>query len=310
MQLKAQRYLAMVAVTGSFSATARHFRVPASSVSRFIAALEQEAGQQLLYRNTRGVKLTDAGERYYVQIRTVLELLDAADEELAGNAGSIRGLVRINAPAAFGRLHFGKLIIELQSVYPELITELTLTDDFIDPVREGADIIFRVGHLEDSGLIGRQICQQRYVLCASPAYLRARGEPKTPEELIDHDCLVHTGNGGSERWYFRLPDDGLPSVVDVTGPIRSNNSEMLLQAALAGKGVVLLPSWLMDRARIENNELKILLPHLEGAVNASPSQMHLISPENRLRSNKVRAVWDYLINAIGSPPYWDLSFIT
>ena len=131
MHLKAHRYFAMVAVTGSFSATAKHFQVPASSVSRFIATLELEVGQQLLYRNTRAVKLTDAGERYYSQIRTVLELLDAADEEITGNLGVIRGLVRINAPAAFGRLHLSRSMIELQSIFPELSIELTLTDEFV-----------------------------------------------------------------------------------------------------------------------------------------------------------------------------------
>jgi len=305
MQLKAQRYLAMVATTGSFSATARHFRVPASSVSRFIAALEQEAGQQLLYRNTRGVKLTEAGERYCLQIRTVLELLDAADEELAGNVGTIRGTVRINAPATFGRLHFGRLIIELRSLYPELTVELTVTDEMIDPVKEGADIIFRIGNLEDSGLIGRRICEQRYVLCASPVYLSQREEPYAPEQLRDHTCLVHIVNGGAERWYFRGPEGGLPIMVDVTGPIRSSNSELLLYAALAGEGVVLVPSWLLKREAFATQQLKVLLPDFEGAVNALPSQMYLISPENKLRSQKVRAVWDFLLTAIGSPPYWD-----
>ncbi|MBP2839346.1 MULTISPECIES: LysR family transcriptional regulator [Pseudomonas] len=304
MQLKAQRYLAMVATTGSFSATARHFRVPSSSVSRFIAALEREAGQQLLYRNTRGVKLTEAGERYYSQIRTVLELLDAADEELAGNAGKIRGIVRINAPATFGRLHFGKLITELRSVYPELIIELTLTDELIDPIKEGADIIFRISHLESSGLIGRRICEQRYVLCASHGYLSRHTEPRHPEQLRDHVCLVHSGNGGAERWFFRDTGSTAAIGVDVTGPIRSNNSELLLHAASAGEGIVLVPSWLLHGKNVET-ELKVLMPDFGGALSTVPAQMYLISPENRLRSHKVRAVWDFLLKAIGSPPYWD-----
>jgi DNA-binding transcriptional LysR family regulator len=165
MQLKAHRFFAMVAVTGSFSATARHFQVPASSVSRFIASLEREVGQQLLYRNTRAVKLTDAGERYYVQIREVLDLLDTANEEVAGTSGSIRGLVRINAPVALGHLHIVKLLEGLYAHFPELSVELTVTDAFIDPVQEGIDLTFRVGHLEDSGLIGRKIC----VTCLRPA---------------------------------------------------------------------------------------------------------------------------------------------
>ncbi len=305
MHLKAHRFFAMVAVTGSFSATARHFQVPASSVSRFIAALEREVGQQLLYRNTRAVKLTDAGERYYVQIREVLEMLDAAHEEATGKGAGIRGLVRINAPIALGHLHIVKLLNGLYSKYPELVVELTVTDAFIDPVQEGADITFRVGHLEDSGLIGRKICDQHYVLCASPAYLEKQGEPKTPQDLRSHCCLVYKGTGGAQRWYFRHPKSNTLEIIDVNGPLRSNNAQVLVEAALAGRGIVFFPSWLFSRESFMKKELIRLLPGWGGSVEEVPSQIHLISPENRLRSQKTRAVWDYFLEAIGSPPYWD-----
>lgn len=305
MHLKAHRYFAMVAVTGSFSATARHFRVPASSVSRFIAALEREVGQQLLYRNTRAVKLTDAGERYYVQIREVLELLDAANEEVTGKGGEIRGLVRINAPVAFGSLHIVKLLNGLYDRYPQLTVELTVTDAFIDPVQEGADITFRVGHLEDSGLIGRKICDQQYVLCASADYLAKHGKPASPEDLQNQACLVYKGTVGAQRWYFRKPSSNEVTIIEVHGPLRSNNAQVLVEAALAGRGIVFFPSWLFSRESFINKQLIQLLPDWEGAVEQSPSQIHLISPENRLRSQKVRVVWDYFISAIGSPPYWD-----
>lgn len=304
MHLKAHRYFAMVATTGSFSETARHFQVPVSSVSRFIGALEGEVGQQLLYRNTRAVRLTDAGERYLSHIRTVLELLDAADEELAGDARTVRGLVRINAPVAFGRLHFGRLVVQLQAEHPALVTELTLSDDFIDPVTEATDIIFRVGPLESSGLIGRRICEQRYVVCASPKYLETFGVPQTPAALGEHTCLVHKGQGGFERWYFQPARGGDMTHVDVSGPLRCNNSEVLLQAALAGQGIGFFPSWLPSPECFEQGALRPLLADWRGALNPAPSQMFLLSPENRLRSRKVRAVWDFLIEAIGSPPYW------
>ncbi|QBF26367.1 LysR family transcriptional regulator [Pseudomonas tructae] len=305
MHLKAHRFFARVAVTGSFSATARHFQVPASSVSRFIAALESEIGQQLLYRNTRAVKLTEAGERYYLQIREVLELLDAADESISGKAGDIRGLVRINAPVAFAHLHIVRLLNGLQEQYPELSVELTATDAYIDPVQEGADITFRVGHLEDSGLIGRQICTQRYVLCASPDYLARHGHPTSAQDLRQHCCLVYKGTGGAQRWHLRRPGSESVEVVDVQGPLRSNNAQVLVEAALAGRGIVFFPSWLFSKHSFTSKALVQLLPDWEGAVEATPSQIHLLSPENRLRSQKVRRVWDYFLDAIGTPPYWD-----
>lgn len=305
MHLKAHRFFAMVAVTGSFSATARHFQVPASSVSRFIAALEREVGQQLLFRNTRAVKLTEAGERYYLQIREVLELLDAADEEITGKGAEIRGLVRINAPVALGHLHLVQLLDGLYEKYPELTVELTVTDAFIDPVQEGADITFRVGHMEDSGLIGRKICDQQHVLCASPDYLEKHGEPKTPQDLRQHCCLVYKGLGGLQRWHFRDPQTGAQQIIDVNGPLRSNNAQVLVEAALAGRGIVFFPSWLFSKASFSNHELVRLLPQWGGSVEEVQSQIYLLSPENRLRSQKTRAVWDYFIEAIGSPPYWD-----
>lgn len=305
MHLKAHRFFAMVAVTGSFSATARHFQVPASSVSRFIAALEREVGQQLLYRNTRAVKLTDAGERYYVHIREILELLDAADEQIAGKAGGIRGLVKINAPVALGHLHIVKLLNGLDALYPELIVDLTVTDAFIDPVQEGADITFRVGQLEDSGLIGRKICDQHYVLAASAEYLQKHGTPASPQDLRNHACLVYKGSGGAQRWYFGRPGGEMSDIIEVHGPLRSNNGEVLLQAALGGRGIVFFPSWLFSQESFRSGLMVRLLPDWVGAVDPIPSQIHLISPENRLRSQKVRVVWDYFLSAIGSPPYWD-----
>lgn len=305
MHLKAHRFFAMVAVTGSFSATARHFQVPASSVSRFIAALEREVGQQLLYRNTRAVKLTDAGERYYLQIREVLELLDAADEEVTGTGSAVRGLVRINAPVALGHLHIVKLLNGLYERYPQLTVELSVTDLYIDPVQEGVDIVFRVGHLGDSGLIGRKLCDQQFVVCASPAYLKKYGEPQTPEKLKDHCCLVYKGNIGAQRWYFRHPESHELQIIDVTGPLRSNNAQVLVEAALAGRGIVFFPTWLFSKDSFMEKKLVRLLTGWGGSVEEVPTQIHLISPENRLRSQKTRAVWEYFLEAIGSPPYWD-----
>ncbi|WP_407316539.1 LysR substrate-binding domain-containing protein [Pseudomonas sp. nanlin1] len=305
MHLKAQRFFAMVAQTGSFAATARHFQFPASSVSRFIAALEEELGQQLLYRNTRAVKLTEAGERYYVQIREVLELLDAAHEDAASKGSDVRGLVRINAPVALGRGHIARLVKGLHERHPELVVELTLTDLFVDPVQEGADITLRVGHLEDSGLIGRTIGNQRYVLCASAQYLEQRGVPQCPADLGQHSCLVYKSLSGAQKWYFRRHEADAPEVISVDGPLRSNNAEALVEAALAGLGIVFFPTWLFSQDNFRRGRLIKLLPEWIGAVENNPSQIHLITPENRLRSKKVKAVTDYLIEAIGNPPYWD-----
>lgn len=190
-----------------------------------------------------------AGERYYVHIRDVLRLLDAANEEVSDSSVGVRGLVKINAPAAFGRLHLGGIMTRLQDIYPELAVELNLNDEFIDPVNEGVDIVFRIGELEDSGLIGRTLCEQQYLLCASPRYLEKRGSPIEPEGLLQHDCLIHLGNLSSEPWHFNRVGEVAKTKIYVSGPWRSNDSEVLLNAAIAGKGIGLFPSWLLNETR-------------------------------------------------------------
>lgn len=305
MQLNALRYFVMVATTSSFAATAKHFQVPPSSVSRFISGLEQEIGQQLFYRNTRSVRLTEIGEKYYVQIRDVLDTLDFANEQVAGKGSGVRGLVRINTAVALGQLHISRIVNKLQDVYPDLSVELVLTDTFIDPIQEGVDIAIRIGLLQDSALIARKVCDQQYVLCASPEYLERYGIPDSPEDLKKHLCLVYKGLSGTQRWYFRQEHNDKPIVLEPQGTLRSNNAEVLVAAALEGKGIVLFPTWIFDHDRFKNRKLIPLLPEWTGTVDPHSIGIHLVSPENRIRSQKVRTVLDFILKEIGTPPYWD-----
>ncbi|MFF7058107.1 LysR family transcriptional regulator [Achromobacter spanius] len=305
MQLKALRYFLMVASTGSFLSTARHFGVPASSVSRFIAALEKDLGQQLFYRSTRAVRLTDAGLQFQAGVRESLEVLDGAVDQVVGKSGSIQGLVRINSAEAMGRLHIARLVNKLQSQYPQLKVELTLTDSFIDPVQEGADITVRIGPLVDSGLIGRVVSKQHWLLAASPAYLKEHSAPNVPDDLKKHKCLLYSGKQGIPRWYFRSSLEQPLVHCDVDGPLQSNNSEVLLDSAIAGHGVVLFPTWLFDSHSFERGDLVSLLPEWDKSTSLEPSYIQMLSPENRLRSKKVSQVVQFLVDEIGLPPYWD-----
>lgn len=305
MQLKALRYFLMVASTGSFLATARHYRVPASSVSRHVAALEKDLGQQLLYRSTRAVSLTEEGERFLAQAREAIELLDQAADEIGGNSGDIRGLVRINAPEAFGRLHVADAVHALQDHHPALSVELTLTDAFIDPVQEAADIIIRIGVPVDSGLIGHVIAGNTQRLLASPGYLQQHGTPSIPADLLQHQCLVYKGQLGAQRWYFQRAGDGPVETINVSGLLRSNNAEVLLAAALKGRGIVLFPTWLLDPGTLRRGELVALLPQWQASAMAEQAQIQLLSPQSRLRSRKIREVTAFLQDWLGARPYAD-----
>lgn len=307
MQLKALRYFLMVASTRSFLATARHFRVPASSVSRFIAALEKDLGRQLFYRSTRAVRLTEDGERFHLQVREAIELLDTAVDDLGRNDGLLSGRLRINAPEAFGRLHVARAINALQTEHGALDIELQLTDAYIDPVQEGVDITVRIGPQVDSGLIGRTVAAQRQILAASPAYLAAHGTPQTPADLLAHRCLLYRGQFGTQRWYFRQSAAEPFEGINVSGPLCSNNAEVLLAAALEGHGAVLFPSWLFNHDSFARQELVPLLDGWESSVSTEVSYIQLLSPENKLRSRKVREVTAFLLQAFGTPPYWDVA---
>ncbi|WP_144113262.1 LysR family transcriptional regulator [Paraburkholderia sp. BCC1886] len=305
MQIKALRLFVHVAATGSFIDTARHFGVPGSSVSRYIASLEEDIGQRLLFRHTRAVRLTEAGERYYVQVREALELLDAATEMAADKDAAPRGLLRVNAPVALGRRHIAPLIAAFQREHRELSIELMLTDAFVDPIQEGADVTVRIGKLADSSLVARTLGPQRYLVCASPGYLKQAGTPSGPDDLAAHNCLIYKGHLGVQRWYFCRPGDPHYRPFEISGDLRSNNAEVLVAAALEGQGVVLFPSWLYDAQAFRTKKLVRLLPDWLASVEPEPSEIHLVFPESRLRSRKVKMLSDFLIERIGTPPYWE-----
>lgn len=308
MNLKGLRYFLKAAETGSFLETARAFNTPASSVSRYISALEQDLGHQLFYRSTRAIRLTEEGARFRLQASEALELLDNAVNEIARRDEQIHGQLSINAPEALGRLHVAGILNKLQERYPNLSVDLTLTDTYIDPVREGADITIRVGPLIDSGLIGKVIATQHYILAASPDYLDKYGTPTQPSDLLKHNCLLYRGVRGTQKWFFRSDLEQAFKQYDISGTLRSNNSETLVSAALAARGIVLLPTWMFLPESFAQHQLSIIMPEWHISATAQESFIQILSPENRLRSRKVREVSNFFVKEFGTPPYWDQGF--
>ena len=278
--LLALRLFVRVAMTGSFAEAARFFSLPASSVSRHIANLEKHLGQRLLFRHTRAVRLTDSGERYYQDVRQILENLELANEQVSSGASGPRGLLRINAPVAFGHRH-------------------------IDPVQEGADVVIRVGALRDSSLVARKLAPQRFVACAAPAYIEQHGEPSHPDQLAQHNCLVYKGTRGIQPWFFRQhADPDLFQRYDVKGNLYGNNAQSLVEGALQGQGIVLFPTWLLYEA-LRERTLRPMMVEFEASGEPTLEGIHVIYPENRLRSSKVAAFLQHLFQTIGERPYWD-----
>ncbi|AYL06353.1 TPA: LysR substrate-binding domain-containing protein [Enterobacter kobei] len=286
----------------NFSVVARRQGISASQISRVIHQLEDALGQQLFYRNTRAVIPTESGHLFIRYARAMVENVEEARRELDERSSEPSGTIRINGPVFFGQRHVAPGLAELTERYPRLNIELTLTDDFIDPHRDAADLICRIGMLTDSTFHARIFGQQRYHLAASPAYLRKHGVPDDPATLSDHQCLVYRGSSGPNRWLVRREGENwihYPVVARMT----SNNAESLLTAALGGMGIVLFPDWLIGD-RLQRGELVALLPEMACAINTEPLNIAAIYPHARHPPLNVRAVIDYYVERFGTPPYW------
>lgn len=288
--------------TQNFSGVARREGISASQVSRVIHQLEDALGQQLFYRNTRAVIPTESGHLFIRYARAMVSNLEDARRELDARTQEPSGVIRINAPVFFGQRHVAPALPGLTERYPRLSIELTLTDDFIDPHRDAADVIFRIGALTDSSFHARVFGQQFYHLAASPDYLRKNGTPQKPDDLNHHKCLVYRGSSGPNRWLVRQPG-GEWVHYPVSPLMLSNNAETLLIAALGGMGIVLFPDWLIGE-RLQSGELVELLPAMETSIKTEPQNIAAIYPNARHPPLNVRTVIDYYIDVFGKPLYW------
>lgn len=289
----------------NFSVVARREGISASQVSRVIHQLEDAIGQQLFYRNTRAIIPTESAHIFIRYVRTITGSLDAARRELNERTLEPSGLIRINSPVFFGQKHVAPKLPGLTERYPRLTIELMLTDDYIDPHKDAADVIFRIGELTDSSFHARIFGQQFYRLAASAAYLQKHGVPSDPADLRAHQCLVYHGSSGPNRWLFRQKG-GEWMHYPVPVLMSSNNAETLLIAALGGMGIVLFPDWLIGET-LQSGELTELMPGIETSIKTEPQHIAAIYPHARHPTLNVRAVIDYYVEAFGSPLYWQLS---
>ena len=289
----------------NFSVVARREGISASQVSRVIHQLEDALGQQLFYRNTRAIIPTESGNLFIDYARKVAAHIEEARRELTEKTQQPSGLVRINAPVFFGQRHVAPWLAGLSERYPRLLIEMNLTDDYIDPLRHAADIIFRIGALTDSSFHARILGSQFYHVAASPDYLRKHGAPQTPHDLNRHKCLVYRGSSGQNRWLFRRSGEEWVHY-PISPLLASNNAETLLTAALGGMGIVLFPDWLVGD-RLQTGELVRVLADFETSINTEPQYIAAIYPHTRHPPLTVRTVIDYYITAFGTPLYWQTS---
>ncbi len=225
---------AAVAASGSFSAAGRDLGLTPSAVSRTLDRIEARLGVRLMLRTTRTLTLTPEGQAYLGAARRILSDLDDAEQAIA-DQGAPRGRLRVSASLSHGRLCVVPLLGDFVALYPHILVDINLSDVVVDVAAGQADVAIRFGPLADSGLTARKLGETRRVIVASPAYLAARGTPRTPEDLHDHNCLNFNFRRVEPVWPFVR--EGREYSLSVRGAVEANNGETLGQLAAAGVGV-------------------------------------------------------------------------
>lgn len=296
------RLFADVVQTGSFSQTARKFGMSASSVNRQIDRLEREAGVRLINRTTRRQSLTEAGHVYALHVHRVLADADSTREALAGLAGEPRGVLHMSAPVTFGRLCIAPLMRGFLVRHPAIEVELSLTDRLVDLVDEAVDLAVRIGELDDSSLIARQLLPMDRIVCASPKFLKRVGTPQQPDDLASLKCLIFhrqvsvgRNHPAAKVWVFEKA--GQTWRVPVSGDFRSNSGDALVAGALQHHGLVLVPRWLVSH-ELALGLLAPVLTDFAVAPDGIDNAVHLVYPSRRLLSSKVRVLIDFLVEQI------------
>ena len=296
--LEEMAVFAKVVASGSLSAAARELGTSPARVSRTLAALEARLGVRLVNRTTRSLHLTVEGSRYYDACTRVLSDVQEADAEVAAGRVEPQGALKVALPASFGHQHVAPLVPKFAERYPKVQLALSLSDRNVNVMDEGFDLAVCIADLRDSSLAARRLAPNRRVVCASPAYLAARGTPRTPEDLAKHNCLVVSDFGAS--WEYKTRD-GRSTSVRVQGRYACDNWEVLRQWALAGLGIALKSTWDVYR-QLEEGSLVALLP--EYAFHSDVS-IYAVYPHRRFLPAKTRVFIEFLAESFGPDPYWD-----
>lgn len=283
---------------GSQSAAARELGVTPAMVGRYIRALEDRLGARLLNRTTATQSLTEAGAAFHARAGALLEQLEAAEHAAADRQAEPRGVLRVNAPMAFGVRHLAAAVAGFTALHPALRVELVLNDRVVDLVDGGFDVALRIARMLDSSLVARRLAVCRLVACAAPAYLALRPAPARPEELGAHDCLLYAYGSNGNTWRFQRGAEIVE--VAVQGRLTANNGEALHEAALAGAGIIMSPSFISGPA-IQDGRLRRLLPEWELPELA----IHAVYASGRHLSPKVRAFVDHMARHFAGTPDWD-----
>jgi DNA-binding transcriptional LysR family regulator len=296
-RLTSIRIFINVVETGSFSAASARMGLSRAAVSKYVAELETQLGGRLLNRTTRHVSTTESGRIYYERCKDILLNLDEADGMVSGLSEQPRGTLRISAPTNFASRHLLPLISEFNQIYPEVRVELMCTDRIIDLVDEGYDLAIRITNNPGPDLIARRLCCCRHVMVASPGYLTKHAKPQAPDALAEHACLLFAYLPGAMWPLSRYGNDYSVKIIPT---IKSNNPDVLLEAAICGMGIAFLPTFVVSDA-VASGALQLVLQEYATLT----LDVYAVYATRRYLPVKIKVFVDYLRQHIQDPPYWD-----
>jgi DNA-binding transcriptional LysR family regulator len=291
-----------VVEAGSITGAADRLGVAKSAVSRRLKELEGHLGVELFHRTTRRMNLTETGRAFYHQSVRILDDVLEAELSTSKAHGTLKGSLKVALPSSFGLLHMGPAIQEFLKEHPQIEFDLDFNDREVDLIQEGFDLAIRIAKLPDSSLIARRLAPIRTVLCASPTYLERMGTPQTPEDLIDHQCLVYSLIHDFEHWHL-TDGKGRLMKTKIRPYMKATSGEFLRGAAVKGQGIVFTPTFIVYKEIERGALVPILRDYKLAKIDA-----YAIYPQTRHLSKRVRAFVDFLVKRFEGTPYWDSGF--
>ncbi|GIU27499.1 LysR family transcriptional regulator [Shewanella schlegeliana] len=282
---------AQVVEQGSFTRAANALGLTKATVSRKVAELEADAGVQLLHRTTRALKLTEAGADYFHRVNRILTDLKNAEDQLSARQQTIKGHLKIVCPIEMGQLYFGRIFARFLALYPDITIEAELTNRQVDVIAEGVDLLFQITAETDDRLKTYALINTPKILMASPEYLDKFGEPKTPEQLRQHQCIRISSPHIDGNWTLFNGKEWV--TIEPESRLETNNITLMREAALEGLGIAAIPLVIANDA-LEKGELVTLL-------NDFPMKQSLVTmsmPQRVYLPRRYRVFIEFLYQAL------------
>ena len=296
MNIEHLKLFVRIASTKNISKAGNELGLSPAVSSTYINKLEDALGVKLIHRTTRKVSLTEEGQAFLPHAEEALASIEIARASVGAGSITPQGTLRVTAPASFGRMHIIPAMKKFKELYPKLNVDLRLSDSIIDMVEGGFDIAIRNASLNDSNLVARKLSDDHRIICASPEYISQYGEPKDPDDLLNHLCINLIG---IDSWLFQTPQG--QKKIKAPSALRVDNGEAIRDLCVAGAGITICSTWCAYQELQEGKLVQILKDY----PLVSNTAIWVVYPSSRLLAPKVRSFIDYFTGYFGASPYWE-----